>query len=328
MHSKTKGATKSKIGKKKSLGLFKTMLRIRRVEETLMEVFGTGEIPGFLHVCLGQEAAPAAICALLEPYDYMGTTHRGHGYALAKGVELERFMAELLGRADGYCLGRSGSMHLADAANGLLGANGIVGGGIPIATGAALAAQLKYPGRVAVCTFGEGASSQGTFHESLNMAALWKLPVVYLCENNGWAEFTPQSVHMTVQDVAVRAEACGVSAVVVPNQVEAILDAATEAVSRARQGQGPSLLEVKCNRWHGHYVGDAQGYRGKEAVAEAMSQDCLRDYEALLIKRKVLDREGVAEWEKKIREEISAALEFARKSPVPNPEELMQGLYI
>lgn len=328
MSPKAKKAAAVRLSKKARLDLYTTMLRIRKVEESLMEIFAAGEIPGFLHVCIGQEAAPAAVCAHLETTDYLGTTHRGHGYALAKGVDLQLFMAELLGRANGYCHGRSGSMHLADVKCGLLGANGIVGAGIPIATGAALAAAHKYPGRVAVCSFGEGASSQGTFHESLNMAALWKLPVVYVCENNGWAEFTPQPVHMTAQDVAQRAEACGVTATVVPNRVEEIYRAAGQAIAKARQGEGPALLEVKCNRWHGHFVGDAQSYRGKEAVAQAMREDCLKDFEDKLIKDKVLDQKKAVEMDEEMRAQIKDAVEFARNSPLPPANDLLQGLYV
>lgn len=312
---------------KKLLAMYKTMLLIRRVEETLMEVFSAGEIPGFLHVCLGQEVTPAAVAAHLRDEDFIGTTHRGHGHALAKGVDLKLFMAELFGRANGYCLGRSGSMHLADASHGVLGANGIVGGGIPITTGAAFACAYKHPGRVAVCFFGEGASSQGAFYESLNMAALWKLPVVYVCENNGWAEFTPQSVHMTMADVAQRAQAAGVQAEVVSNDVLAIHQAAGRAVARARAGEGPFLLEVKCNRWHGHFVGDAQKYRGKEAVAQAMSDDCLARYEQL-IRAKALTAQKAKDLDRQTRETVAQAVEFARSSPLPQPSDLAEGLYV
>ena len=303
------------------------MVQIRRVEETLMTIFSSGEIPGFLHVCIGQEAAAAAVCGQLEPEDYIGTTHRGHGHALAKGIDLKLFMAELFGKKNGFCLGRSGSMHLADRSLGILGANGIVGGGIPITTGAALAAQYKYPGRVAVCFFGDGATGEGSFHESLNMAALRKLPVVYVCENNGWAEFTPQYVHMTVNDVAERAASYGIPATVVPNEVMQIYDAASTAIKRARDGEGPFLLEVKCNRWHGHFVGDAQKYRGQVAVEEAMADDCLQRFEDQLFRTKRLDRDQAAEIDRTVREEIAEAVNYARNSPAPEIADLMEGLY-
>ncbi|MBU2517357.1 MAG: thiamine pyrophosphate-dependent dehydrogenase E1 component subunit alpha [Proteobacteria bacterium] len=328
MSARGQKVQQARPNKNQLLAMYETMLLIRRVEETLMEVFSAGEIPGFLHVCLGQEAVPAAVAAHLSQDDYIGTTHRGHGHALAKGVDLNLFMAEIYGRANGYCLGRSGSMHLADAGHGVLGANGIVGGGIPITTGAAFACAYKHPGRVAVCFFGEGASSQGAFYESLNMAALWKLPVVYVCENNGWAEFTPQSVHMTVADVAQRARAAGVEAEVVSNDVLAIHQVAGRAIARARSGEGPFLLEVKCNRWHGHFVGDAQKYRGKDAVAQAMSDDCLARFEQELIGAKVLTAKKAKELDQEKREAVAQAVEFARSSPMPQPGDLAEGLYL
>jgi len=328
MAADKKKSKKEKMSKESLQELYTTMVRIRRVEETLMDIFSSGEIPGFLHVCIGQEAAAAAVCSLLEADDYMGTTHRGHGHAIAKGIGLNRFMAELLGRKNGFCMGRSGSMHLADKDKGILGANGIVGGGIPIATGAAWAAQYKYPGRVSVCFFGDGATSQGTFHECLNMAALWKLPVIYVCENNGWAEFSPTKVHMPIEDIANKAAAYNIPAETVDNNVINILEAAYNAVNRARQGEGPTLLEVKCNRWHGHFIGDAQKYRGKEAVQEAMKEDCLKQFEDDLLKQKVLNKKSISAIEQQIRDEISAAVDFARNSPVPDISELAEGLYV
>lgn len=224
-----------------------------------MDLFSQGVIPGFLHVCIGQEAAPVAVSSLLEDTDYIGSTHRGHGHVLAKGVDLKRFMAEIFGRKDGYCLGRSGSMHLADKDKGVLGANGIVGGGIPIAVGASLAAKYKYPGRVAVVYFGEGAADQGTFHECLNMASLWDLPIIFLCESNGWSQFTPKSLHMKNTSVADHAGSYGIAFETLSNDVLEIHHAAELAIKRARVGEGPTLLEIKCKRWFGHYVGDQIG---------------------------------------------------------------------
>lgn len=180
-----------KPSKEKKIGFYRQMLRIRRAEEKLMEVFLAGEILGFLHVSIGQEAAPVGVCANLRDDDYIGTTHRGHGYAIAKGIGLKGAMAEIFGRREGYCMGRSGSMHLADLSKGIMGANGIVGGGIPIVAGAGFAAKYKGTDQVAVATFGDGAANQGTFHETLNLASVMNLPVIFLCENNGWAEFSP-----------------------------------------------------------------------------------------------------------------------------------------
>ncbi len=317
-----------KIGKENLLKLYTTMLKIRCVEETLTEVFSAGEIPGFLHVCIGQEASPAAVCSHLNDDDYIATTHRGHGHALGKGIDLKIFMAEIFGRKNGFCKGRSGSMHVADKNLGIIGANGIVGAGLPIAAGAALAARNKYPGRVSVAFFGDGATEQGTFHETLNMASIWKLPVIFCCENNRWAQFTPETGHMSIRDVAERAKSYDIHAEIVNNDVVEIYEAAGRAVERARKGKGPTLLEIKCNRWFGHYVGDPQKYRDKADIEKARDEDCLKNFESLLLKEKILDKkknEGILYT---LNTEIEEAVEFARTSPVPEPSELMEGLYV
>ena len=316
-----------KLGKTKLIQMYKKMVKIRRVEEKLVEVFSKGEIPGFIHVCIGQEATPVAVCSHLKDSDYICNTHRGHGHALAKGIDLKYFMAELFGRKNGFCRGRSGSMHLADKKSGILGANGIVGGGIPIATGAAFASQYKKTGQVTVCFFGEGATGEGTFHESLNIASIKKLPIVYVCENNSWAEFTPQEVHMPIRDVADRARAYDMVGIMVPNEIMAIYQSAGEAVERAREGEGPTLLEVKSARWHGHFVGDAQKYRGEADVQTARRADCIADFEAVLIREKILSQTDVREVGEKIHDQIEAAVAFARESPFPEPSELMDDLY-
>jgi pyruvate dehydrogenase E1 component alpha subunit len=317
-----------KMSKRNLVDFYRKMVRIRRVEEKLMEVFTAGEIPGFIHVCIGQEAAPVAVCSLLKETDYMSTTHRGHGHILAKGADLKVFMAELFGRRNGYCRGRSGSMHVADKRLGILGANGIVGGGIPIATGAAFASQYKKTGQITVCFFGEGASDEGTFHESLNIASLRKLPIVYICENNQWAQFTPQDVHMPVKDVARRAAGYNIPGNVVPNDFFEIYKAAGKAVQRAKKGEGPTLLEIKCNRWYGHFVGDAQKYRPEESILQARNEDCILTFEKALLKDKILKQEDKKRVEKTIQEEIHEALEFARRSPLPDDSELLQDLYL
>ncbi len=304
------------------------MVRIRKVEEMLMEVFSRGEIPGFLHVSIGQEAAPTAVCAHLNANDCISTTHRGHGWAVAKGIEIRRAMAELFGKREGFCLGRSGSMHLADAGIGIMGANGIVGGGIPIAAGAAFAAQYKKTDHVAVATFGEGATGEGAFHEAMNFAAIRRLPMVFVCENNGWAEFSPKSVHMPVESVTSRALAYDIPAVSVSNKVVEIYEAAGEAVRRARKGEGPSLLEIRCDRWYGHYVGDAQKYRGKERVEEAMAKDCIADFEAELIKGKVIRRKDLDRIQAEVGAEVEDAVNFARQCTYPDVSEMLEGLYV
>ena len=313
--------------KKQLIEFYSQMARIRMVEEKLMEVFSGGEIPGFLHVCIGQEATPVAVCSHLTESDYMATTHRGHGHALAKGIDLKRFMAELFGRRNGPCRGRSGSMHLADASRGIIGANGIVGGGIPIAVGAAFAAKFKKSGQVTVCFFGEGATGEGTFHESLNLAALMRLPIVFVCENNRWAEFTPQAVHMPIRNVADRAAAYDIPGKTLANDFLAIHEAAAEMVARARKGLGPSLLEVQSARWYGHYVGDAQKYRPPEDIEAAKAADCIADFEKKLLTKKLLEPKAVRRIRKTIQAEIDAAVEFARESPRPEPSELMEELW-
>jgi acetoin:2,6-dichlorophenolindophenol oxidoreductase subunit alpha len=316
-----------KPGKEELIGFYRKMMRIRRAEEKLMEVFAGGEIPGFIHVCIGQEAAPVAVCSQLKDTDFVSTTHRGHGHALAKGIDLKLFMAELFGRKNGFCRGRSGSMHVADRQLGILGANGIVGGGIPIAVGAAFASRYKKTDQVTVCFFGDGATNEGTFHESLNLSSLLKLPIVYVCENNQWAQFTFLKTHMPIQDIAKRGASYDIPGVVVPNEFLKIREVARKAVERARAGEGPTLIEVKCNRWFGHFVGDAQKYREEETVKAARGDDCILKFRENLIVSGVLQEQDVQRIEEEVREEITEAVEFARKSPVPEPSELMEDLW-
>jgi TPP-dependent pyruvate/acetoin dehydrogenase alpha subunit len=209
-----------------------------------------------------------------------------------------------------------------------LGANGIVGGGIPIATGAAFASQFKKTGQVTACFFGEGASDEGAFHESLNIASLRKLPIVYVCENNQWAQFTPQDIHMPIKDVAKRAESYNIPGEVVANDFFDIYAVAREAIQRARKGDGPTLLEVKCNRWYGHFVGDAQKYRHEESVKAARREDCILKLEKALLKDSVLKKQDIEKMEKEIQEEITEAVEFARSAPLPDDSELLRDLYV
>ncbi len=316
-----------KLSKKKLIRDYETMVRIRKVEEKLMEVFSAGEIPGFIHVCIGQEATPVAVCSHLKNSDYMASTHRGHGHALAKGIDLKLFMAEIFGKAIGLCRGRSGSMHLADRKLGILGSNGIVGAGIAIATGAAFASQYKKTDQVTVCFFGDGATDEGTFHESLNLASLKRLPIIYVCENNSWAQFTPKEVRSPIGNVSDRAKAYNIIGVALPNDFFKINEEAAKAVKRARDGKGPSLIEVKSVRWHGHYVGDAQKYRLKEDVDSAMREDCIANFEKKVIKDKILEKDDAKRIAEKISAEIDEAVNFARESPYPEGSELSDGLY-
>jgi TPP-dependent pyruvate/acetoin dehydrogenase alpha subunit len=317
-----------KLSNEKLVSFYRDMLKIRRTEEKLMEVFYAGEIQGFLHVSNGQEAAPVGIAACLNDDDYIGTTHRGHGYAIAKGLDLNRALAELFGRKAGYCMGRSGSMHLAALEKGVMGANGIVGGGIPIVCGAGFAAKYKGTTQVAVATFGDGATNEGAFHEAMNLAAVMNLPVIFLCENNGWAEFTPRHIHCKLENLADRAAAYGMPSAIVDNDVEAIYEVCSEAVARARAGEGPTFIEVKNNRWHGHFVGDGQKYRSKEDIDQAMSKDCIKDLEDKLLKEKILKKADIGKIEESIKNELEAAVNYARECPYPEPSELMEGLYV
>jgi len=304
-----------------------TMVRIRHFEQRAIELFMAGELPGFLHSCLGQEAVPAGVCAALREDDYITSTHRGHGHVIAKGLRFDRMMAELYGRTTGYCKGKGGSMHIADFSQGVLGANGIVGAGIPIATGAALSAQMRRSGQVVVAFFGDGATSQGAFHEAANLAAVWNLPIVYVCENNHYAVSTPVSRQMRVSSVAQRAAGYGFPGVTVDgNDPMAVYEAAREAVERARSGGGPTLLECRTYRWMGHYIGDPATYRPAEEVAWWKERDPLALFERRLIEMEILSQEEIERAHEQVRAELEAAIEFARQSPVPAPEDALRDL--
>jgi pyruvate dehydrogenase E1 component alpha subunit len=304
-----------------------TMVRIRQFEQRAIELFMAGELPGFLHSCLGQEAVPAGVCAALREDDYITSTHRGHGHVIAKGLSFDRMMAELYGRTTGYCKGKGGSMHIADFSQGVLGANGIVGAGIPIATGAALSAQMRRSGQVVVAFFGDGATSQGAFHEAANLAAVWNLPVVYVCENNLYAVSTPVSRQMRVNSVAQRAAAYGFPGVTVDgNDPLAVYEAARAAVERARSGGGPTLLECRTYRWMGHYIGDPATYRPAEEVAWWKERDPLALFERKLIETDICSQEEIQRVHEQVRAELEAAIEFARQSPAPAPEDALTDL--
>jgi len=310
------------------LSMFSTMVKIRRVEERLLDIFAQGKIPGFIHVSIGQEAVPVGVCSALRPDDYISNTHRGHGQAIAKGADLKRFMAEIYGRIDGYCKGRAGSMHIASRELGIIGSNGVVAGGIPISLGTAFASMYKGNDRVTACFFGDGATNEGAFHESLNLAALWNLPMVFCCENNGWAEFTPQKVHTRLEDLSLRAASYGIPGVTVDgDDVLKVLEAAEKAVARARKGEGPTLLECKTHRWFGHFAGDAQKYRSPKEIEEVRKFDPVLKFRNLLLEMKVVTPKDVEEIEARVKAEIDEAVAFAENSPVSGREELLEGVY-
>ena len=258
-----------KYPKEMLLDMYKTMLSIRAFETKAAECFTKGMLAGNIHLCIGQEAVPTGACYALEPEDYMTSTHRGHGHCIAKGAELDKALAELMGKATGYCKGRGGSMHIADLSVGNLGANAIVGGGIPIAVGAALAIKKQGRKNVAVSFFGDSASNEGTFHEALNMAAIWKLPVIFVCENNGFGISVPQWQSTAVQDISVRAKAYGIPGYTgFGNDVNEVDKLFMKAKKRALDGEGPTLLEFKTYRFRGHWTGDPEPYRTREEVKD------------------------------------------------------------
>ena len=304
-----------------------TMVRIRVFEERVQELFLARKLPGFVHVYIGEEAVATGVCAALEPGDYITSTHRGHGHAIAKGVDLDRLMAELYGKETGVCRGRGGSMHVADFSLGMLGANGIVGGGFGIAAGAALTSTLRGDGRVAACFFGDGGINKGTFHEALNFASVMQLPVVYVCENNQFAQFTARERTTSVKDLSVRAVGYGMPGRTVDgNDVEAVRAAAGEAVDRARCGEGPSLLIMETYRYGGHFVGDMEEYREKAAVEQHRERDPIHRTEAVLHARGVGAGELAAVWDA-ARVAVEHSVEFAEQSPYPDSSTALDGLF-
>jgi len=319
--------TATTIDRDTLLGLFRTMLKIRLFEQRVAKEFRTGEIPGFVHMYVGEEAVAAGVCANLEHDDYVTSTHRGHGHCIAKGCDLRAMMAEIYGREDGLCKGRGGSMHIADFSRGMLGANAIVGGGIALATGAGLASSVRSSGQVAVAFFGDGAANQGVLHESLNLAAIWKLPVLYVCENNGFAESTPAAYATSVPDVAGRAVAYGIPGVVADGaDVREVYSAARAAVERGRAGEGPTLLEVKTYRFMGHFEGDPDRYRDDEDRRATRERDALAKLRGELLDDGVTEEELEA-MRAELEAAVSDAVEFARRSPFPDPADLDRFVY-
>jgi len=308
--------------------IYESMLTIRAFEERAKRLFERAVVRGSVHLYIGEEAVAATVCSLLREDDYITSTHRGHGHCIAKGADLGRTLAELMGRESGYCRGRAGSMHIADVTRGNLGANAIVGGGIPIATGAALAASLKGTDQVVVSFFGDGAANQGVFHESLNLAALWKLPVVYVCENNGFAISVPLTQSTSVADIAVRAGSYGIpGATVDGNDVFAVNDAALEAITRARAGAGPSLIECRTYRWEGHWAGDPQVYRTREEV-RAWKEKCpIKRLRAYLVDHAGRSSEELDLLAKRVEQMIDDAERFASQSPEPDPASVMDDVF-
>jgi pyruvate dehydrogenase E1 component alpha subunit len=305
--------------------LFREMLLIRRFEEKVEERFRAGELPGFLHVAIGQEAVAVGVCNALEEGDVFASTHRAHGHTLARGTHPNAVMAELYGKVEGCSRGYGGSMHLYDVEQGNLGANAVVGGGLPAITGAALAFKLRGEPHVAVAFFGDGATNIGTFHESLNLAQLWHVPAVFVCENNHWAESTPAWQHMPIEDVADRAKAFGMHAVSVYGQdVEAVHAATVEALDHARGGNGPVFMAVDTYRLSGHYIGDAQVYRPKEEAAELRAT---QDPIPKARERLGLSDEELEELDREVTRIVEESVEFAQRGTDPKPEDALKNVY-
>ncbi len=309
--------------------LYETMTRIRAFEERVRKEFAGGKLPGFVHLYAGQEAVAAGVCASLRPTDYIISNHRGHGHCIAKGVDTKGMMAELFGRATGTCKGKGGSMHIADVDKGMLGANGIVGAGFPLACGAGFTAKVKGTDQVSVCFFGDGSTNQGTFHESVNLAAIWKLPVIFVCENNGYAEATPVGYAVGVPDLATRAVAYGIPGVIVDGMnVIAVHEAAGKAVARARAGEGPTLMECKTYRYYGHFEGDGQSYKTKEEVQRYRDRDPLRVFRGQAEKAGWISSAELDAIDAKAAAEIQEAVAYAESSPQPRLEDTFTDVYV
>ena len=314
--------------KKTLLDLYRKMVTVRQFETMAGEHFAAGEIPGFIHLSIGQEASSVGVCSCLRKDDYVATTHRGHGHMIAKGADLKRMTAELFGKKDGYCKGKGGSMHIADFSIGFLGANGVVAGGLPIITGAGLSIKLRQSDQVALVFFGDGASNRGPVHESMNMAAIWKLPVIFLLENNQYASTTSKDYSSVVQDLCTRAAGYGMPGEKVDgNDVLAVRKVTTAAVERARSGKGPTFIENKTYRIRGHYEGDPQKYRSSEEVQAWGKQDPIERFAGLLTRKKYLTKKIAAQILEEVQAELDEALAFAKNSPYPEPEEALNDLY-
>jgi acetoin:2,6-dichlorophenolindophenol oxidoreductase subunit alpha len=318
------------VNKDVLLRWYRTMMRIRTFEETVNEKFLIGEIPGFVHLYIGEEAIATAVCDLLKESDYITSTHRGHGHTIAKGADIKRMMAELYGKEAGYCKGKGGSMHIADFQVGMLGANGVVGGGINLAVGAALASKMMGNGRIAVSFFGDGASNRGTFHEGLNMASVWNLPVIFVCENNQWSSTTYYRHSTSVADVANRSAAYTMPSIIADgNDIFDVYEKAEEAVKRAREGGGPTLIEAKTYRIKGHFVGDPEKYRTREEVMEQFEQnDPIKRFTARVLDSGLLSKEELAKVDQEVKDEVARAVLFAQNSPYPDASKAYEDLFV
>ncbi|MBN3855243.1 thiamine pyrophosphate-dependent dehydrogenase E1 component subunit alpha [Paraburkholderia sp. Ac-20340] len=318
------------LNKEQLLNAYRSMRTIREFEERLHVEFATGEIPGFVHLYAGEEASAVGVMSHLNDRDYVATTHRGHGHCIAKGVDVREMMAEIYGRATGSCRGKGGSMHIADLAKGMLGANGIVGAGGPLTCGAALAAKQQKTGGVGVCFFGDGASNQGVIFESMNLASVWRLPVIFVAENNGYAEATSSTWSVAADNIADRANGFGMPGVIVDGfDFFAVHEALGEAIARARNGGGPTLVEMKLSRYFGHFEGDAQTYRAPGEVQKLREEkDCLKRFEERVVRAELANTDDLRKVDAEVKALIDDAVAKAKAAPLPAPEALLTDVYV
>lgn len=319
----------AEINKEKMLKIYERMQLIRNFENKAAALFAEGKLAGFVHLYAGEEAIAVGVCSHLTDSDFITSTHRGHGHCIAKGVEVNPMMAELYGKVTGSCKGKGGSMHIADVDKGMLGANGIVGAGGPLACGSGLMAKTKGTDQVTVCFFGDGASEQGTMHEAMNLANILKLPVVFVCENNGFAESTPSSYHCAAKDIADRATAYNMPGFTIDGtDFFAVYEAAGEAINRARRGEGPSLIECKAFRYFGHFEGDAKLYYTEEMKEGFKKRDPITRFRQRVLDRNLVSAGELDAIDAKTKNAIEASVKFAEESAFPAPEECLTDVYV
>jgi pyruvate dehydrogenase E1 component alpha subunit len=316
----------ARLSKEDKIEMLKTIIKIRRFEEKTIQLYQIAKIWGYLHPYVGEEAVATGACAAIGKSDYIVSTHRGHGHSIAKGADLNRMMAELLGKSTGYCKGRGGSMHIADTELGMLGANGIVGGGLPISVGAGFSCKMEGKGRVTVCFFSDGATNNGVFHESLNMAAIFKLPVIYVCENNMYAISMSSCESVACKDIALRSTSYDMSGVIVDgSEPEDVYKAVTRAVELARQGKGPTLIEAKTYRFGGHHPNDPAEYRDKKEVEfYKKEKDPVINYKKKLIDDKIITKKEIEKIESEIIQMVEDSVKFAEESPEPQLDKFLE----
>jgi pyruvate dehydrogenase E1 component alpha subunit len=319
----------AEISKEKLLWMYERMRLIRTFEDRVADLFTQGNLPGFVHLYAGEEAIAVGVMAHLKDRDRITSTHRGHGHCIAKGVDIKGMMAELYGKATGLCKGRGSSMHIADIGKGMLGANGIVGAGGPLACGSALTTKVLGTDEVTICFFGDGAAEQGTIHESMNLAAIWKLPLVFVCENNMYAVTTPISYHCAAGEICARAMAYDIPGVAIDGtDVLAVFETAGEAVNRARRGEGPSLIEVRAFRYYGHFMGEPQTYKTKEEIEGYKARDPIKAFKSRLLERGQASESELTKIDILAEKAVDEAVRFAEESPLPAPEECLTDVYV